>query len=418
MPERKPDIFLFNPTCEYAVANGQASWQPNRLLRKMEYDLDILPLFLARPEDIILVRKRPSGQFLRSLAGKGIRLPSFVLLSEAIKEPLPVKSINRLLPWGWSPAAHKILAPLKLFCSEEFKKSPVSKWDPGQREIRSKKFAMEILKQVLPQLSGEWVLPPEMLPQVCTTRAHIEKLISQWGQVMVKAPWSSSGRGLQPITRIPVVEKVWEKLTGIINDQGYAMVEPLLKKELDLALQFEVKKEHISFLGISWFLTDRKGQYQGNILEDRPERLPSDVMEFAGHIPEIVTEPLIRIIEASSLPQKYEGNFGVDMLIFRDRSGSLRINPCLEINVRQNMGLLSLHLKNWLYAGSRGIFHTFFNPEKSFHIFSKEMQQNHPLRMKGHKIISGYLPLTEANENSLFGAYLLAESGERSRELI
>ena len=54
MTENLPDIYLFNPTCEYAVANGHTSWQPNRLLQKMEEDLGTLPLFFARPQDVIL----------------------------------------------------------------------------------------------------------------------------------------------------------------------------------------------------------------------------------------------------------------------------------------------------------------------------------------------------------------------------
>ncbi len=50
MTEIFPDIFYFNPTCEFAVANGSPNWQPNKLLKKMEDDLSVLPLFFGKKE--------------------------------------------------------------------------------------------------------------------------------------------------------------------------------------------------------------------------------------------------------------------------------------------------------------------------------------------------------------------------------
>jgi hypothetical protein len=46
MSDKLPDIYLFNPTCEMAVANSHTSWQPNLLLQKMEEDLVHCPSFL------------------------------------------------------------------------------------------------------------------------------------------------------------------------------------------------------------------------------------------------------------------------------------------------------------------------------------------------------------------------------------
>ena len=73
----KPDIYLFNPTCEYAIANGNVSWQPNKLLSQMETDLGSLPLFFAQPNDIVLVNRIPSQTFLKTLELVGITPPNF-----------------------------------------------------------------------------------------------------------------------------------------------------------------------------------------------------------------------------------------------------------------------------------------------------------------------------------------------------
>ena len=70
-----PDLYLFNPTCEYAVGNGSPNWQANRLLQNMEADLDILPMFLATSNDFVLVEHLPSKAYLENINQrvKGIR---------------------------------------------------------------------------------------------------------------------------------------------------------------------------------------------------------------------------------------------------------------------------------------------------------------------------------------------------------
>jgi hypothetical protein len=407
-PEKFPNIYLFNPTCEHAVANGQSSWQPNRLLQKMEEDLGTLPLFFARPNDVVLVKKVPPPEFLATLKKLNIAPPRFLHLNEVAKNPEFVsRPKNRLVPWGWSPAAHRLLEPLKPSCSEEFQRSPVANWKPEYREIYSKKFALQILKKLLPELPADKVLPPRLISEVCFTKSEIEKCINRWGKIMVKAPWSSSGRGLQKVTKTPVVEKVWEKLLGIINDQGYAIVEPFLEKVLDLAFEFELKNEKVTYRGISRFLTDEKGRYQGNLLNGWLPEINPEIMAFSETLPEMIIKPLIKLIESSLLANYYEGIFGVDMLIFRDKKGNLRVNPCLEINVKQTMGWLSLQLEKLISPNKKGVFKTFYNPKQSFFEFIKDMEKNNPLKLHNSKIESGFFPLIPVFENTNFGAFIL-----------
>ncbi len=412
MPEKRPDIYLFNPTCEYAVANGHSSWQPNQLLQKMEMDLGTLPGYLAHRRDIVLVKETPGAPFINYLHERGFESPRFVLLRDALDGTPPLQELGRLMPWGWSPATHRLLEPLKPRCSNEFQQSPVAKWAPAQREIYSKKFALEIHKILRSQLPEGTILPAGKLPRVCSNRPQIENLLRKWGKLMVKAPWSSSGRGLQPVTKTPVVEKVWDKITGIIKDQGYVMVEPMLDKVMDVALQFEVKNQKVTFLGVSRFLTDKKGQYQGNFLRNTKENIPPEARPIFHLLPDWARNSISKAIENSILARQYEGFFGIDVLIYREITGKIRVNPCLEINVRQNMGLLALHLEKQLASQSEGIFKTLYLPERSFSAFQKDMEKRYPLRMEKNKILSGFVALTPMQEKTRFGAYLLAQPGE------
>ena len=409
MTEFHPNIYLYNPTCEYAIANGSANWQPNRILQKMEFDLSALPLFFAEKEDFVLVGKIPSKEFIESLEQIGIAVPNFILKTDSKNPNFTDLPKNKLLPWGWSPAVHKLLSPFKQSCSAEFQQSPVFNWRPEHREVTSRKFAAEILNKLQATLDIDYILPIKFSPKICTTQNDIETAIREWGNVMIKAPWSSSGRGLQPITKTPVHPKVWEKVMGIVKEQGYAIAEPYLNKVLDLAFQFEIKNRKVAFLGISNFCTNKKGQYEGNYLNGLPENLEKRLLEFADFVSREIRQPLINAIETSEMAIFYEGVFGVDTLIYIDEKDNLKINPCLEINVRYTMGLLSLPLEKLIYQNKQGVYRTYYQPGTSFYTFKNEMEKKYPLKISNNKIESGFFALTDAAEDTLFGAYIFAE---------
>ncbi len=403
-----PDFYIFNPTCDYAVANGSHSWHPNKLLKKMERDLDTMQLFISQSEDFVIVNKIPSREFITSLQKLDIEIPKFVL-HEEITDRSKFSDLpkNGLLPWGWSPEIHKRLQPLKMGCSVQFKESPVFKWQAEHRELYSKKFAAGILESLISEYSNECFVPPDKTPEICTTKQEFKNLIKRWGKIMVKAPWSSSGRGLQPITKTPVHPKVWEKVLGVVNEQGYAIVEPYFDKALDLAFQFELKKGKAGYLGISNFTTDHKGQYIGNSLNGLPAETDKKILGFAATMPQKIVGPLIEIIERSKMSKFYEGFFGVDTLIYFNEKKQLKINPCLEINVRQSMGLLTLQIEKIIAPGRKGIFRIFYKPGANFHEFAKNMQGKYPIKIIKGKIELGFFPLTEPKETALFGAYVL-----------
>ncbi len=409
MTENKACIYHFNPTCDYAVGNGTPGWQPKLLLQKMESDLATIPVYYANESDYIVTNKIPTEQFYNYVKKLELQPCKFLLKSSLENIPEPSFEIEKLLPWGWSPAEHKLLNPLKNYCSEAYGKSPVFNWKPQFRDLYSKKFALEILQKLITEIDSDFVIKNEQVGKVCYTKSEINGLIGKWNKLMIKAPWSSSGRGLQPITKVPVHEKVWEKISGIIHDQGYVLVEPLLNKAFDLAFQFELEKGKINYLGISNFTTDKKGQYQGNFLNRLPPDLNSEVQEFIVKIPDLIVPPLIKTVENSALASNYEGNFGVDTLIYRDENNKLKVNPCLEINLRKNMGLLSLHLEKLIHSNKLAMYRTYYNPQKSFFDFVREMEIKFPLSILNGKIKKGFYPLTDFEENTLFGAYLFVE---------
>ncbi|MBN1819242.1 MAG: hypothetical protein JW833_00915, partial [Prolixibacteraceae bacterium] len=360
--------------------------------------------------DIILVGKKPSVEYIHLLEDLGFKDRRFVTYKEAFSEEfLRNENLDKLLPWGWSPATHHFLYPLKNSCSNEFNKGIHSPWNEEYKKLSGKNQAIKILRQITDDLKYSFLLPKEKIGIECHSVEDIETAINRWGKIMVKAPWSTSGRGLQPVTQNPIHPSIKNRIKGMIDEQGFVIVEPLLKKILNLAFQFKSKMGNIEYLGDSFFETDEKGQYRGNYLNGLPEGINEQLNDFIKTIQPIKTL-LIKVLKNQGYAEKYEGFFGVDTLIYSDENGELKINPCLEINLRYNMGLLSLILRNVIAEGLKGMFRIYYDRGNSFQYFSEKMQKDFPVIIQNNKIRSGFYPLTDLQTDSVFGAYLILNS--------
>ena len=404
---QNPDIFLFNPTCDFATANNTISWQPNSLLQQMERDMGNLPQFLSKPGDIVLVREQPSPELLGILKGAGFELPLFLPLYNALTNPSCLNGmIGSLRPWGWSPAAHHILQPLKSLCKWEFIESPVAVWKPAHRTLFSRETARLLLKNLLTHFGSDLFIDMDFLPKVCSSPDEVDQLATKWKQVMVKLPWGSSGRGLQAVTRIPLHPSVKQRISGMIRSQGHVFVEPLHKKIQDLGFLYDVTSEGIKFLGCSRFFTSSQGQYRGNYLNGYPADTSPELKIFlkaAEHkLPEIHLQALLDM----KIGEIYEGPLGIDTLIFENKDGNYFINPCLEINWRYTMGHVAIQIERHLESQSTGIFYTYYNKEKLFSDFVSGNVKNSPLISINGKLVSGFLPLTEYMQNNVFGCFM------------
>ncbi len=404
-----PDVYLFNPTCEMAIANGTVSWQPNRLLQQMETDLGNLPQFFAAETDVVLVKRLPGKAFTDTLAAAGFSIPEFRLVAEALaSHEFGKRPLNRLLPWGWSPATHRLLGPLKKQCSATFRASPVFSWQPSFKKLTSRETAAEWLQEIVVAANNHCFLSSGQLPKSCASVQEIEQLGQRWGKLMVKAPWSSSGRGLQPVTHFPVHPSVAQRISGLLREQQLVIAEPLLNKVADLGLIFQISPEKNAFTGFSHFLTNEKGQYAGNYLNGHLPGGSAELSIFLEEMKEKLPPLLLQIIDRKQVARQFTGPLGIDTLIFRDQNGKLKINPCLEINWRFTMGAVAQQLEKRVSPGLPAIFRTYHQPGNHFATFVREQQEKFPPVIRDGKLVSGFLPLTEPHPEAQFGAYLLA----------
>jgi hypothetical protein len=177
----------------------------------------------------------------------------------------------------------------------------------------------------------------------CQTREQVEMLLQRFGHIVMKAPWSSSGRGLRflAVGRTPFEQQQgW--FQNVVAAQGCVMVEPYYNKVKDLGMEFYSDGQgHIDYLGLSLFHTTN-GAYTGNILASEEVKQEMISRYVTSELMTNVREKICQ--EAGALfNQKYRGPFGVDMMIIANGTDFL-LHPCVEINLRRTMGHTALAL--------------------------------------------------------------------------
>ena len=186
------------------------------------------------------------------------------------------------------------------------------------------------------------------------------------------------------------------------------MVEPFLKKETDLAFQFFVdEKKQVNFLGVTWFRTNSNGLYELNYINQVPPTLSAEATAFFKRVKDEIACSLQECIQRSNLAREYYGYLGVDAMLIRDENDALKIHPCLEINLRYNMGTLALKLGELVHPSTKGKFHIFFDPDSSFKTFCREQGEKFPVNFQDGQFRKGFIPLTEPLETKTFGAWMI-----------
>jgi hypothetical protein len=358
----------------------------------------------------VLVQKYSDADFLESLLKSGMCPVNLHLLDESLRDPNFLSEPKGFLkPWGWSPAMHKLFAPFKPSCSSEYLNSPVAFWKPNHKELYSRKAGRELLNNILRNSSNNFFTPLDELPQICTSHEEIYSLQQKWNHIVVKAPWSSSGRGLQVLRPGEYNQTNYQVISGFLNHQGYVIAERYYPKVQDLSFQFYSKGNgQIEFLGTCSFKTDKSGRYAGSYIEEIPCHAEPSLKDFLSEHLNETRKCIERALQNSQYSLNYQGWLGVDLIVYRINE-KFMIQPCIEVNCRYTMGAISLAFRQKLAEGSRGFLNILHRNRGELQRYFSEQKLRNPLVVEDHKIISGFLPLTSLSGETIFGAFLLAE---------
>ena len=332
-------LHIFNPEHDIALASGLSNFTAPHAGRQLRHDLGFLPAIWAKEGDVVMVDDVEQAEHSwQKISHRINTLLGTEILLRANWEFTPGKlgvysgQNFSVEPWGWNCALRALL--LRRGVSEKL--LPTEAQLQTIRELSHRRTAATLL----PKLRMEGTVGEAF---VCQEEAEVESLLQQYGQIVLKAPWSSSGRGLRflSVDRSPLsMQARW--LRNVIAAQGCVVAEPYYNKVKDFGMEFYSDGQGgISYLGLSLFHT-ANGAYTGNILatESTKQVMISRYIPMAllNDVKEKICHELSQVYNGC-----YCGPFGVDMMVVGHDEGFL-LHPCVEINLRRTMGHVALNL--------------------------------------------------------------------------
>lgn len=333
-------LHIFNPDTDYALASNSENYTPPVSILAVKSSLMLLPALYADRGDAILLPNdnpgllTPLHPFAEFLSTKDITLvrPRHLRLFVQEKKNLKIR------PWGWNRTLCKWLSSLG--ASEQM--MPSAEEMTVLRNLSHRKLTIPFLLNMKDVINDEIQIPKEF--------TDVEAALEFWSanrlenrEVYFKAPWSSSGRGLQ-FTKDLEKRHIEPWLRGIVRSQGSVMGEIAYSRSLDFATEWECHNGKAMFLGVSTFITSERGKYKSNVVAPQ-ENIVAYILQHIdvygnGNNLSVIIERQ-RLLLENYVAQYYEGPLGIDMLVTEDRN----INPCVEINLRDTMGRVAIDIQ-------------------------------------------------------------------------
>ncbi|MFZ0826054.1 MAG: DUF455 family protein [Verrucomicrobiia bacterium] len=430
---RTPNVFVFNPFAEARIAEGKA-FNPTKHQGQLARDLANLPQFLCRQDDIVLVEKRPSVEWLSSIKQAGFALPEFVELNR--RAELAKRKLGRLRPWAWGPDSVELLEPLFASLAGEQRTASQS-FNPAIAQLYSKAWSAALLRKILirsrgresahPSSSGDqrrltsaatdsWLCTENELGVAVDSLADALEAIGAIRQrghhpIVIKQALGLAGSNAIRLFEPELLDNHRRWIANAVENNRRLVVEPWLERVRDFSAQLEMTTAGLKLCGYTGLINDAKGQFQGNSAAPKFERrIPQDVIGLFPEPPDIATRlhafyaDIFTLLEAEFQQAGFLGPVGIDAFVYRTPRGDCRLKPVVEINPRYTMGRLTVELMKQVAPGSHGLFrlvgHAMLHAEgyEDFVTFAHSLNERLPMKFEGEpvrKIRQGTLCLND-----------------------
>ena len=397
-------IHYFNPGHEIALLNASKHYHLPAPIAKMQTDLAFLPAWYAGEGDFVFMETPPPDDFIISCEPLNLRVKPVTPVDFEESSGLRLKpAMSTVDLWGISPQSvyffEKLNAQRKLSLA-------IPSWKEELRRLGSRFASQKLLAGLIGRIPE---IEPDLLPQFVSTLEAIEQqTLNSRERLLVKSPYSSSGRGLIWLPPAEWTQSEKQALQGMLKKQKQVSIEKALDKQLDFSMQFEITTEgKAQFLGYSIFQTNVKGAYEKS-LTDNQARLEKQITSLVNKDVLFQTQgTLAEMIQAMYAPF-YTGIIGVDMLVYKT-GDSFRLHPCVEVNMRKNMGYLAIRLaEKYLHPEAHGEFTVEFNRDSSTTLQKhRQLQKQYPLIIENGRLRSGYFSLCPVTEATNYQAYVV-----------
>lgn len=330
-------LHIFNPEHDIALASNLANFTAPHAGRQLRANLGFLPALWAADGDAVLVDDVASAERLWNVTDKKLKNVTIKQLKNRSqkevtfitgKQPMDFRQLTAVDVWGWDRALKASLQRKGVDASL----LPSDDYIERVRQLSHRRTAA----QLLPRLRQEGTVGEAF---ECSTIDDVNLLLNNHGHVVVKAPWSSSGRGVRFVEADNLQPNFGSWLRNILLRQGSVMVEPYYHKVKDFAMEFSADgKGHIRYEGLSLFHT-ANGAYVGNILATEQTKRDMLSRYVSLSLIDSICETIVDYLDL----EDYCGPLGIDMMVVREND-RLLLHPCVEINLRRTMGHVALTL--------------------------------------------------------------------------
>jgi uncharacterized ferritin-like protein (DUF455 family) len=370
---RTPSVFVFNPFAEGRIAEGK-TFNPTKHQAQLARDLENLPQFLCRQDDIVLVKQKPSVEFLSHIKSAGFPLPEFVELKNA--GDLKNRKLGRLRPWAWGPDSFELLKPVFASVTGEQRETE-KRFNAGLAQLFSKAWSADFLRKRLAEKAESGRRKAEIQSWLCTENeigvavnsldealAAIARIRARnHHKVIVKEAFGVAGSNALRLFEPEILPAQLRWLENAFAHKRELVVEPWLERELDFSVQLEMSEHGLKLCGYTGLRNDARGQFVANFAEPHHhQRIPAKIVslfrepvDISSRLLEIYGE-IFTALEAELHQVDFTGPIGIDAFVYRDGGGTVKLKPVVEINPRYTMGRVLVELMRHTFQNSFGAF--------------------------------------------------------------
>ncbi len=425
---RTPSVFVFNPFAEGRLAEGRR-FNPAKHQAQLAADLENLPLFLGRQDDIVLTRRKPSVEFLSRIKQAGFPLPEFIEFdwSAGLRPGAPAarglaaRKLGTLRPWAWGPDSFELLKPVFASVTGE-PRADEQRFNDGLAGLYSKawsaSFLRDILADVVQSASGAppWLCTEAEIGVPVRTMAEAQAAMARiraggHHKIVVKQAFGVAGSNALRLFEPELLASQRRWMETAFARAQELVVEPWLERAQDFSVQLEMGAGGLKLCGFTGLVNDARGQFVANYAESHHhKRIPARVLacfrepaDTSGRLLALYDGIFARL-EAALRAVAFTGPAGLDAFVYRDAGGAARLKPVVEINPRYTMGRVLVELMRQTRQSSVGVFRLVNAAQlraagyDSFPAFARALEAKCPLQLEGEptpRIREGVLCLNE-----------------------
>jgi uncharacterized ferritin-like protein (DUF455 family) len=442
---RTPSVFVFNPFAEGRLAEGK-TFNPAKLQAQLALDLENLPQFLCRQDDIVLTSRKPSVEFLSRIKQAGFPLPEFVVLDRSAghtpgqlsaAEPgrcpaLQSRKLGSLRPWAWGPDSFDLLKPVFASVTGE-KRADEKRFNEDLARLYSKSWSAGFLRKITQaarppdearspnrqsaignhQSNPSPVAPAPAADWLCTgneTGVAVNSLAGSLAviaeirarghhKIVVKQAFGVAGSNALRLFEPEVLEAQLRWLNHAFARRRELVIEPWLERLEDFSVQLEMTDAGLKLCGYTGLINDARGQFVANFAESHHhKRIPAKVIsrfpepaDIAGRLLEFYDTIFARL-ETELRAVDFRGPIGIDAFVYRDPQGGVRLKPVVEINPRYTMGRVLVELMRQVRQNCAGVFRLVNAAQlraegfEDFSGYARAVEEKFPLQLAGEPL--------------------------------